>query len=61
VTGELTYGLERIAMYIQGVKSVYDLVWSKGPQGIVTYGAVTEIAWRASSKLKVCDAFKTIS
>ena len=40
VTGELTYGLERIAMYIQGVKSVYDLVWSKGPQGIVTYGDV---------------------
>jgi glycyl-tRNA synthetase alpha chain len=40
VTGELTYGLERIAMYIQGVKSVYDLVWSKGPKGIVTYGDV---------------------
>jgi len=40
VTGELTYGLERIAMYIQGVKSVYDLVWSKGPQGVVTYGDV---------------------
>jgi len=40
VTGELTYGLERIAMYIQGVKSVYDLVWSKGPQGTVTYGDV---------------------
>ncbi|MBE0469778.1 MAG: glycine--tRNA ligase subunit alpha [Methyloprofundus sp.] len=40
VTGELTYGLERIAMYIQGVESVYDLVWSRGPQGIVTYGDV---------------------
>jgi glycyl-tRNA synthetase alpha chain len=40
VTGELTYGLERIAMYIQGVKSVYDLVWSNGPQGPVTYGDV---------------------
>ncbi|GFO71885.1 glycyl-tRNA synthetase alpha chain [Bathymodiolus japonicus methanotrophic gill symbiont] len=40
VTGELTYGLERIAMYIQGAKSVYDLVWSKGPQGTVTYGDV---------------------
>jgi len=40
VTGELTYGLERIAMYIQGVKSVYDLVWSKGPKGVVTYGDV---------------------
>jgi glycyl-tRNA synthetase alpha chain len=30
VTGEITYGLERIAMYLQGVESVYDLVWTKG-------------------------------
>ncbi|CAC9633786.1 Glycyl-tRNA synthetase alpha chain (EC 6.1.1.14) [uncultured Gammaproteobacteria bacterium] len=27
VSGELTYGLERLAMYLQGVDSVYDLVW----------------------------------
>ncbi|MCK5872596.1 MAG: glycine--tRNA ligase subunit alpha [Methylococcales bacterium] len=40
VTGEITYGLERIAMYIQGVDSVYDLVWAKTPQGVVTYGDV---------------------
>ena len=40
VTGEITYGLERIAMYLQGVKSVFDLVWTKGPQGVVTYGDV---------------------
>jgi glycyl-tRNA synthetase alpha chain len=40
VTGEITYGLERIAMYLQGVKSVYDLVWSDGPMGKVTYGDV---------------------
>lgn len=40
VTGEITYGLERIAMYLQGVESVYDLVWTKGPQGTVTYGDV---------------------
>lgn len=40
VTGEITYGLERLAMYIQGVESVYDLVWTKGPQGIVTYGDI---------------------
>ena len=40
VSGELTYGLERIAMYIQGVESVYDLVWTNGPQGAVTYGDV---------------------
>ena len=40
VTGEITYGLERIAMYLQGVKSVFDLVWTRGPQGAITYGDV---------------------
>ena len=40
VTGEITYGLERIAMYIQGVESVYDLVWANSPEGVVTYGDV---------------------
>jgi len=40
VTGEITYGLERIAMYLQGVESVFDLVWARGPQGVVTYGDV---------------------
>ena len=37
VTGEITYGLERLAMYVQGVDNVYDLAWnSRG----VTYGDV---------------------
>ena len=40
VTGEITYGLERLAMYLQGVENVYDLVWTVGPQGPVTYGDV---------------------
>ncbi|EED36864.1 glycyl-tRNA synthetase, alpha subunit [Luminiphilus syltensis NOR5-1B] len=40
VTGEITYGIERIAMYLQGVDSVYDLVWAETPQGVVTYGDV---------------------
>jgi glycyl-tRNA synthetase alpha chain len=40
VTGEITYGIERIAMYLQGVESVYDLVWTNGPQGPVSYGDV---------------------
>ena len=40
VTGEITYGLERLAMYIQGVNSIYDLVWTNGPMGTVTYGDV---------------------
>ena len=40
VTGEITYGLERIAMYLQGVDSVYDLIWSESESGIVRYGDV---------------------
>ncbi|MBU2705997.1 glycine--tRNA ligase subunit alpha [Zooshikella marina] len=40
VTGEITYGLERIAMYLQEVDTVYDLVWTDGPLGKVTYGDV---------------------
>jgi glycyl-tRNA synthetase alpha chain len=40
VTGEITYGLERIAMYLQGVESVFDLVWTTGAGGTVSYGDV---------------------
>ena len=40
VTGEITYGIERIAMYLQSVDSIYDLVWADGPAGKVTYGDV---------------------
>ncbi|HET7301386.1 MAG TPA: glycine--tRNA ligase subunit alpha, partial [Oleiagrimonas sp.] len=40
VTGEITYGLERLAMYLQNVDNVYDLVWTQAPHGPVTYGDV---------------------
>ena len=40
VSGEITYGIERIAMYLQGVDSIYDIVWADGPGGVVTYGDV---------------------
>ena len=40
VTGELTYGLERIAMYLQNVESMFDLVWTKNDSGLVTYGDI---------------------
>lgn len=40
VAGEITYGLERIAMSLQNVNNFYDLVWSETPSGIVTYGDV---------------------
>ncbi|MDC0910654.1 glycine--tRNA ligase subunit alpha [Candidatus Pseudothioglobus singularis] len=36
ISGELTYGLERLAMYLQGIDSVYDLIWTEG----LTYGDV---------------------
>ncbi len=40
VMGEITYGLERIAMYLQDVESVFDLVWAYTDAGPVTYGDV---------------------
>ena len=40
VSGEITYGLERIAMYLQGVDSVYDLVWSGDADQPVSYGDI---------------------
>ncbi len=44
ITGEITYGLERLAMYQQGVNNVYDLVWTtreeNGVTKTLTYGDV---------------------
>ena len=40
VMGEIAYGIERIAMYLQQVDSIFDLVWSDGPLGTVTYSDV---------------------
>ena len=40
ITGELTYGLERIAMYLQGVDSMFDLVWAKKDQQVTHYGDI---------------------
>lgn len=40
VTGEITYGLERLTMYLQNVDNVFDLVWTQAPHGTVTYGDV---------------------
>ena len=41
VLGEITYGIERLAMYLQGVENVYDLVWAITPDGSkLTYGDV---------------------
>ena len=40
VSGEITYGIERIATYLQGVDSIFDIVWANTPNGTVTYGDV---------------------
>lgn len=41
VTGEITYGLERLAMPLQDKNSIYDLIWTKTADGtVVTYGDV---------------------
>ncbi|MBB5193105.1 glycyl-tRNA synthetase alpha chain [Silvimonas terrae] len=41
VLGEITYGTERLAMYLQGVENVYDLIWTRYPDGqVVTYGDI---------------------
>ncbi|MEM7504264.1 MAG: glycine--tRNA ligase subunit alpha [Pseudomonadota bacterium] len=37
VSGEITYGLERLAMYLQDVESIFDIVWTDGPLGRITY------------------------
>ena len=40
VTGEITYGLERVAMSLQDVDSIYDLVWSYSNDTPITYGDI---------------------
>jgi glycyl-tRNA synthetase alpha chain len=40
VLGEITYGLERLAMYLQDVDSIFDLIWSDVGDHEVTYGEV---------------------
>jgi glycyl-tRNA synthetase alpha chain len=42
ICAELTYGLERISQFLQGVDSIYDIVWARDPDtgAVVTYGDV---------------------
>jgi glycyl-tRNA synthetase alpha chain len=37
VAVEITYGTERLAMYLQGVDTVFDIVWNKNEHGTTTY------------------------
>ena len=38
ISGEITYGLERLAMFLQGVDSLFDLVWTYSNAMPITYG-----------------------
>lgn len=40
VTGEITYGLERLALFIQNKDSVYDLIYANTPSGPISYGDI---------------------
>lgn len=40
VTGEITYGLERLAMHLQNVHSIYDIIWNDNVLGKITYGDI---------------------
>ncbi|MEL6966063.1 MAG: glycine--tRNA ligase subunit alpha [Pseudomonadota bacterium] len=50
VAGELTYGLERLAMYVQNVDKVYDLNFNGGENDRVSYGDVFQQAEREYSR-----------
>lgn len=52
ITAEITYGLERIAMYLQGVNSVYDIMWND----TVNYGAIFQQAEREFSAFNFEEA-----
>ena len=51
VTGEITYGLERLAMYLQGVDNVYDLVWTDT-------GSASHTAEERGGKIFYGDVYK---
>ncbi|MDB6095766.1 MAG: glyQ [Francisellaceae bacterium] len=40
VMGEIAYGIERLAMFIQNAQTIADVVWTTGPQGSITYGDI---------------------
>ena len=40
VSGEISYGLERMAMYLQNKDSVFDLLWGTTPEGEISYGDI---------------------
>jgi glycyl-tRNA synthetase alpha chain len=49
VMGELTYGLERIAMYLQNIDSIFNLKWADTLEGTISYGAIAQQSERELS------------
>ena len=45
-----TYGIERLAMYLQGVENVYDLVWTERVENGVTKKLITPMIWPMLSR-----------
>ncbi len=63
VSAEITYGLERIAMYLQDIPNVYDLVWTKRYRHVVRYGDIhhqTEVE-QSAFNFKYADTSVLIS
>lgn len=50
VMGEIAYGIERLAMYVQKINKIADLVWADGPLGVITYGDIYKQNEREMSK-----------
>ncbi len=50
VAVEITYGTERLAMYLQGVESVFDIVWNRNGDAVTTYADVHKESEYAFSK-----------
>ena len=53
VLGEITYGLERLAMYLQGVENVYDLIWTHLPDGSRSLTAMCSSRMKWNSPVRV--------
>ncbi|WP_116963792.1 glycine--tRNA ligase subunit alpha [Fastidiosibacter lacustris] len=56
ITGEITYGLERLAMYLQNVDSMYDLLWANTAMGPVYYRDVFQQNEREMSQYNFEEA-----
>jgi glycyl-tRNA synthetase alpha chain len=65
ITGEITYGLERLAMYLQGVENVYELIWTEGapsqgyPQddAALSGGSESRVAGEREGRLTYGDVY----